>query len=45
MYSMLRGLHGYVHENGFYTSLLKQNALFFIPAVNYDGFNYISQKY
>ena len=45
MYSVLRVLHGYVHEDGFYTDLLRQNALFFISAVNYDGFKYISHKY
>ena len=45
MYTMLRVLHGYVHEDDFYRTLLKQKSLFFIPAVNYDGFAYISDEF
>ena len=45
MYTMLRVLHGYVHEDDFYQILLKEKSLFFIPAVNYDGFAYISEAF
>ena len=45
MYTMLRILHGYVHENnnGFIRTLLAEKALFFVPAVNYDGVALISE--
>ena len=42
MYTMLRILHGYMHDDDFYTTMLKEKALFFIPTVNYDGVKYIS---
>jgi len=45
VYSMLRVLHGYVHEKNFYSELLRENALVFIPAVNYDGVAYISKAF
>ena len=45
MYTMLRILHGYVHGDDFYQTLLKKKSLFFIPAVNYDGFAYISEEF
>ena len=45
MYSMLRVLHGYLHSDAFYSHLLMEKSLFFIPTVNYDGVAYISKAF
>ena len=41
-YSMLRILHGYIHGDIQIANLLQRHKLLVIPAVNIDGFTYIS---
>ena len=45
LYVMLRLLHGYVHEDPFYINLLSENVLFFVPIVNLDGVEYMSNAF
>ena len=45
LYTLLHVLHGYEHHDVAYRTLLREMAIVFIPLVNIDGFNFISEEY
>ena len=43
MYAILRMLHGYVHNDPYYTNLLAQNKYYVVPVVNVDGLAFVEE--
>jgi len=45
MFSLLKLLHGYLHNDEYHINLLFQNKYDVIPTVNVDGLNHIEETY
>lgn len=45
MYTMIRILHSYLNDEPHIKTILGTSGIFFVPLVNYDGYDAISKAY